>query len=62
MSNEEFEMFFSIWRRIFEKYREAQKQEWIEKPLSYALYQVWKEQDSKERRGECHEICNCKHL
>lgn len=29
-----------------EKYERAQKMEYVQKPLAWALYQVWKEADS----------------
>lgn len=29
------------------EYEKAKKLEWVHNPLAYALYQVWKEADSK---------------
>ena len=41
-------------QKIFEmlqiKYTYAVTQEWIEKPLAYALYQVWKYVDAHEKK------------
>lgn len=34
-----------------ERYEKAQKTEYIQFPLAWALYQVWREAD-KERRGK----------
>ena len=32
-------------KMLFNEYAKAKKQEWVEKPLAYALYQVWKKFD-----------------
>ncbi len=29
------------------EYEEAKKQEWVQKPLAYALYHTWKKVDEK---------------
>lgn len=39
--------------RIMVEYEYAFKQEHIRKPLSYALYQVWKYFDEREKAREC---------
>ena len=39
--------------RIMVEYDYAIKQDHIRKPLSYALYQVWKYFDEREKAREC---------
>lgn len=37
-----------VIREIETEYKKAQKQPWVNKPLAYALYQVWKAHDRTE--------------
>lgn len=39
-----------VIKMLEEEYEFAKKQEWIKKPLAYALYEVWKRVDAKEGR------------
>lgn len=38
----------AIAEKIVDEYEKALPQEWINKPLAYAIYQVWKEVDAVE--------------
>lgn len=35
-------------KMLIDEYEKAKKQEWVENPLAYALYQVWREVDRKK--------------
>ena len=37
-------------KRLEEEYERAKKLEYVEKPLAYALYHVWKEADNDRQR------------
>lgn len=39
-------------RMLDELYQQAVKNPWIEKPLAWALYQVWREVDAEEERND----------
>lgn len=39
----------AVFDMIRKKYEEAQKLDYIDKPLSWALYQVWKQADATEQ-------------
>lgn len=41
-----------VIEQIREQYEAAKKTNWVQRPLAYALWQVWKEVDRKERRRE----------
>lgn len=36
-------------KMLAEEYRKAQASVWVEKPISYALYQVWRYFDTHEK-------------
>lgn len=40
----------TVIKMLQEEYEFAKKQAWIKKPLSYALYEIWKRVDEKERQ------------
>lgn len=40
---------YSAWKRIEKEYKKAEERKDINKPLAFALYQVWKYYDEHER-------------
>ena len=54
LNKEDWEKIHWLIADIIEEYSKAKSMLYVQKPLAYALYQVWKKYDAKnEERSNC---------